>query len=433
MSECRVNAFVIGLPPPLYTFMTREIVDPPHPTPNPDGPHTQGKNHEAAPVPAGPPAEEEAALEEPYDSFFDDVNKKLSESIEQPAPDPALGPESAEGGLVKQSRPDDPLARLMRGQKRSPRTSEVFKAVVALSAGSSEPPPAGAEVPRTLLEGDSPDPEAVVVSKSDAPLLSDLVVEPRQPEPESTRDDESPDEARFPWFQVFLLSYASAITLALSWILLTGRAIREVERPTNDSVASNDPAPPQKSSAPPVDATALPLVPNENVTRIGTPIRIGDLQVTPLSVVLTRVELAGAIDPSKYRIDDSESLVMRLQLTNLSKTHRLNPLELAYIRDQASPLDRCLITTSRGATIATFPLAADSEWSIVGQETRVLECGETLETIIASEPGVSRRIAPEMTWRVRLRIGPFRTDVVGIRFRDSDVEHDTRERGIDPR
>lgn len=404
--------------------MTREIVDPPHPTPNPDGPHTPGTDHETAPVPAGPQGEGVAGEEEPYDSFFDDVNKKLSQSIEEPAPDPALGPGSSEGGSSRQSRSDDPVGRALRGHKLSPRTSEVFKAVVALSAGCSERPPAGAEVPPAFLLGDSPDPEAAVVAKSDSPLLSDLVVERRETEPESIRDEDLAGEARFPWFQVFLLSYASAVTLALTWMVLTGRSFRPVDRSATSSTASSDAGPPPKPNASPLDAKALRQLPDENITALGASLRIGDLQVTPLSIALVRVELVGSIDPSKYRVEESESLVLRIQLTNLSKTQSFAPLELAYLREQSSPLDRCLIMTPRGATIGAFPLAVDSEWSVVGQESRVLERGETLETIIASEPGAADRIASEMIWRVRLRIGPFRSDVVGIRFRDNEVERD---------
>ena len=334
--------------------MTREIVDPPHPTPNPDGPHTPGKAHEPAPVPAAPPGDDEVGEEEPYDSFFDDLNKQLSQSMEQPAPDPALGPESTEGGSSKQPRPDDALGRFIRGPKLSPRTSEVFKAVVALSAGSSEPPPSDAEVPRSLLEGDSPDPEAPVVAGSLPPLLSDLVVERPEAEPESIHDDETLGEARFPWFQVFLLSYASAVTLALTWVVLMGRSFHPSDRATNGSNPTSEPAPPGKLSASSIDSKALPAVPDENITTLGATLRIGDLEVRPLSIALARVELVGSIDPSKYHAEDSESLVLRLQLTNLSRSHSFAPLELAYIREQSSPLDRCLIATARGTTIGAL-------------------------------------------------------------------------------
>ena len=58
----------------------------------------------------------------------------------------------------------------------------------------------------------------------------------------------------------------------------------------------------------------------------------------------------------------------------------------------------------------------------MGQEFTVLKPGESVETLIASEPGAADRLTDEMTWRVRLRIGPYRTDVLGVRFNKDDVE-----------
>ncbi len=403
--------------------MTREIADTPHPTPNPDGPHAPGKPHETKPVPAGRPHEGEAVEEEPYDSFFDDVNKMLSQSIEQPAPDPVLGPRTAEDMSSKPSRPDDPLGRLIRGETKSPRTSEVFKAVVALRSGASLPPPSGAELPADFLRGDSPDPEVAAVATPGSSLRHELVVEQQAVQQESASDDDLVGEAHFPWFQVFILSYATAVTVALSWMVLTGRTSRVADPPANSSSAASEPLPPSKPQPSRLDPKELPPVPPENITTLNSPLRIGDLQVTPLSVTRSRVELVGSIDPSKYRAEESESLVMRLRFTNLSKS-RFAPLELAYVREQSSLLDRCFISTPGGTTIGAFPLAVDSEWSIVGQECPVIEGGKTVETVIASESGIADRLGSEMIWRVRLRIGPYRTDVIGVRFRDAEVERD---------
>ncbi len=412
--------------------MTREIADPPHPTPNPDGPHAAGEGDETKPVPAGVPREGEALQEEPYDSFFDDVNKMLSQSIEQPAPDPVLGSRTGDDAPSRRSRPDDPVARLIRGDKQSPRTSEVFKAVVAMRAGGAEAASPGAPGPAGFSGGDSPEPETAAAAAAASPLLPDLVVGRREAGTEMTSDDEIREDARFPWFQVFILSYASAVTLALSWMVLTGRSSRPADPATTVSTEASETASPTVPSPSLLDAKTLPPVPPENTTTLRAPddgdapapLRIGDLQVTPVSVALARVELEGSIDPSKYKEEASESLVLRLRFTNLSKSQAFAPLELAYIREQASRLDRCFITTSDGKSIGAYPLAVDSEWSIVGQESVVLDPGRSFETVIASEPGVANRLSSEMMWRVRLRIGSYRTDVIGVRFRSADVERD---------
>ncbi len=63
----------------------------------------------------------------------------------------------------------------------------------------------------------------------------------------------------------------------------------------------------------------------------------------------------------------------------------------------------------------------DSEWSILGQGFPVLEPGDSAETFIAAEPGSADQLADEMTWRVRLRIGVYRSDMLGVRFTKDDV------------
>ena len=60
-----------------------------------------------------------------------------------------------------------------------------------------------------------------------------------------------------------------------------------------------------------------------------------------------------------------------------------------------------------------FPLAVESEWSIVGQEFRELKPGESYETVVVSAPDALDHVAPEMTWRLRLRTDINQTDDPG--------------------
>ncbi len=68
-----------------------------------------------------------------------------------------------------------------------------------------------------------------------------------------------------------------------------------------------------------------------------------------------------------------------------------------------------------------YPLAPASELSIVGQEFRKLKPGESYVTLIVSAPDAVKLTSPEMTWRIRLRTGIDRTDIVGVRFRNSEI------------
>jgi hypothetical protein len=167
----------------------------------------------------------------------------------------------------------------------------------------------------------------------------------------------------------------------------------------------------------------LPPLAAENVASLGKVIRIGGVEVTPVGIEVTRLELVRSIEPAKWRREKLASLVLRLRLKNISKSDTFAPLELRFVREQASTLDRSMIATSPGQAINLFPLAVDSEWSIDGQEFTVLEPGESVETLIASEPGAADRMTDLMTWHVRLRIAPYRTDVLGVRFSNDEVEH----------
>ena len=128
--------------------MNRKIPNKPHPTPNPDKPHTGAgadrgnmawslANPHGTPAQASPPAGEPTAEEPTYDSCFDDLNVVLSQSMQQPDPDPNLEPpgESAPGhdATGPESGP--------RPRGKAPRTSEIFRSVVA-AGGESPPAPA---------------------------------------------------------------------------------------------------------------------------------------------------------------------------------------------------------------------------------------------------------------------------------------------------
>ena len=142
--------------------MNRKIPNKPHPTPNPDKPHTsagadRGNLARRMPNPHGIPAPTSAPVrslrtEEPsYDSCFDDLNLVLSQSMQQPDPDPNL--ESSGGAAPEQDAigPESGLGPAPRG--RAPRTSEIFRSVVA--PGGDAPPSSESALPAGLAEGPS--------------------------------------------------------------------------------------------------------------------------------------------------------------------------------------------------------------------------------------------------------------------------------------
>ena len=161
----------------------------------------------------------------------------------------------------------------------------------------------------------------------------------------------------------------------------------------------------------------------ENVAPLGTSVRLGGVEVTPLGVFALPLELIRAIQPAEYRQENEESLVLQLKITSTLKFRAFAPLDATLVRDRGLRPQDPYVVTSDQETIRLFALAVDSEWSIRGQEFPVLQLGESAVTIVAAEPGSAGRLAPEMTWRVRVRTGVYRTDMIGVPFTRDDVKH----------
>jgi hypothetical protein len=296
---------------------------------------------------------------------------------------------------------------------RPPRTSEVFRAAYASAAGagaSADPlPPAGPDALARHTRGSWISTLWARLSKG---RLAPLVATPY--------DDDHGPEPSIPWFSFMLLVYATALTLALTWIFWTGRVHRQGE-PAPPEVSRSSPDPVAKTSEPHAPAHTRPAIPAANIAQLGQTIRIGDLEVTAVSVVLASVELVRTIDPDADHRDEPDALIVTLRFRNVSPDQTFAPLEQAFVREPNAPLDRSLIETAYGARIGLFPLAYDSEWSIAGQDFPVLKPGESAQTMVASEPGVGSRVRDGGTWCIRLRIGPYRTDMLGIRFTGTDI------------
>ena len=112
-------------------------------------------------------------------------------------------------------------------------------------------------------------------------------------------DDDRLAESRIPWALLILMSYSSAVTLALTWFVWTGRTARSTEsRPADINQTEVESVPKIATSSP---VGVLPPLPAENVASLGNKIQIGELEVTPLGIALTPLSLVRSIDPSDWR------------------------------------------------------------------------------------------------------------------------------------
>jgi hypothetical protein len=371
-------------------------------TPFPDPPSHSGE--EPTDLTAQPPAfPEPQNAPKPSTSSADDLALLLG----QTAPDPYLdgdtgeiaGPPGMPGaGMALPADPGKPLAAIDGGEPDSSPAS--------LSSSENEL--------QNIALTPPPDTQPRPASSQPAASSSKPVVRTEEEEVEEV------EATRVSWPFLLVSSYASAVTLAICWILWTGRGL---SRP--DSTASPEPVPGINGSSPSQGASltgdGLMPLPAPKVTDLGRPVRLGELEVIPRSIVRRSVDLLRLQGTAEGQRESSPTLVMTLELTNRSTTSKFSPLDPAIVRDPVPAVDQSFIEVPGGRRIAMFRLATESEWSIQDQVFPALQPGETAETILVSEPVAMSDLAGTMTWRVKLRTETFRTDVLGIRFSVEDV------------
>lgn len=220
---------------------------------------------------------------------------------------------------------------------------------------------------------------------------------------------------------IVIASYASAITIALIWILSVGRSLAPSRHPAEQrALAVSEPATtPLSGGAVRSEEPASPL-PIQNLTALGASIRLGTIEVTPLGIEKGRIELHRTIDGLEVRQPKGKSLILRLRLTNVSPDHIYTPLDLPSIRECSGCRKETYLETGQGI-IAMYPLAVESEWSIAGQQLPILKPGESVETLLATAPIVENKLDGSLLWRIRLRVNPHQTDVVGVKFSKRDI------------
>ena len=244
---------------------------------------------------------------------------------------------------------------------------------------------------------------------------------PSELEVEDQDDDDSPARGRS-WPTLLLASYASAVTLGLLWVLLSGRRIRESPEP--------DTMPPADSRADPglrAESSrrlfASPPIAVEHLTTLGKMVRLGMIEATPLELSSTSIRLRRTVKDRVIKPAGDNALQLRLKLRNVSSDTLLAPFDEAFIRNRVRAEPDSFIEPGDGSpNITMFPLAVESEWELVGQAFQELKPGEEFETIVVSVPDAVPLKSDEYTWRIRLRTDLNHTDDLGVQFQASDVK-----------
>jgi hypothetical protein len=226
---------------------------------------------------------------------------------------------------------------------------------------------------------------------------------------------------------ILVISYASAVTLGLIWVLWGHRMAREGPSAETDPFASAETLkePGHRAGQSRKFLPPAPL-PADRIVDLGQTLRLGSLEVTPLEVAAGTVILRREIKQREARRGGDDALMLKLRLKNVSSYDVFVPLDEDFIRARAEGVrDSFIDLGPTQQQIDMFTLAIVSEWSIAGQEFRELNPDESYETRIVSAPNVAGRIETDatITWRVRLRVdADNKTEILGIRFRTSDIQ-----------
>jgi hypothetical protein len=184
----------------------------------------------------------------------------------------------------------------------------------------------------------------------------------------------------------------------------------------------------------------IPL-PARLITRLGQPLTVGDVQVTPEKVELKKVRIlsaGGQTEPGR-----KESLVLELRMKNVSKDLVFSPTD-RYFDRYVSPksMENLPYTFLEFngkrffSGIHTLGLGMPRKERVEGQTYEEhLQPGDELSTVVCTDPEVD--IASELAkssgpllWRVQVRRGlvPYKdreyptTAVIGVEFTKQDIQ-----------
>jgi hypothetical protein len=236
----------------------------------------------------------------------------------------------------------------------------------------------------------------------------------------SDNGEVEPEHRRFSWASVVLFSYANAITLALVWTIIKNRSDHKPEtglRETSGAVATQNPA--RQAGLSRKVEPPEPIL-GEHFATFGKPLQVGSLEITPIDVKRHDVQLQPAnahASPSR-KDGGKKALVLRLRLRNTTDDSTFAPLDQGYLRERGKGIVDTYVETADHQKVYPFPLAVDSELSIVGQDFAELRPGESKVFAIFSAPDAPPDSAGPFTWRVRLRTGINRTDTIGVRWQE---------------
>jgi hypothetical protein len=215
------------------------------------------------------------------------------------------------------------------------------------------------------------------------------------------------------WPMLLLGSYASAVTLALIWLVVIPRfrgnhEFDNLGSPTATPVGTRVTNHGQK-----VEPAAK--IPADRKIKLGQSIKLGSLEFTALDLArqdikLSRKNLLGGLEEKE---GGTGALTLHVRIHNHSSDLIFAPVVADFVRDKDSGMPDSFVELGPGERVYLYPLPIESEWQIVGQEFPELKPGESRETRIVTVADFPRS-GSDMTWHLKLRTGLDSEEVVGV-------------------
>lgn len=307
---------------------------------------------------------------------------------------------------------------------------------------ASTGPPDGA---MASSSSSTPDDNPFATSGTRASTTTDSRIE-AAPTPRMSRNRNAPSHLAG-WLLGILAPYAIFMTVIAIWYYMKySNAVHDHPLEMIPDLLGEYQKEIKKDGKPVVRAIKLPPadqpLPDRLTTTLGKAIRIGDIEVTPISIEYGPwtyfKKLKNREDPQK---ETFTSLVMRVKLRNLSTDLAFYPTDPYFDRHPKSSNEKpyTLVDVDGQMTfggVLSYDIEvghAERSW-LQGQEndTKPLQPGETRETVFVTQPRVFESLQTAKSpavWRIQVRRGlvPFHdreipvSAVVGVKFAASDV------------
>jgi hypothetical protein len=237
----------------------------------------------------------------------------------------------------------------------------------------------------------------------------------KAPPPTSTEESAGVSKTAF----VIVASYASAVTLALLWMLFSNRSHQLESLPDVRTLSEGE-----------LQFAAVEAVlPAGHVLALNESGRFGDVRVTPLRVTREPIDFVHYEDPSATSPPSRPVLKLWLKFENLASDVAFPPYDTALMSHRAE--DREVPNVTRANTflyradqprtpqnvVLNYNHPVGSEWNLGDQANGPLAANAEYTTYVASaEEGVEFATSESGTliWRIQFRKGISRSDRKGV-------------------